>query len=80
MLSKKGQTKKHIICVLIISAILLTYTACGTSGKKDLQELVTDTADLSDTETTQIETTGKQEGEPMQEYDFSVFSFVCHEQ
>lgn len=75
-MSKKRQTKKRIICVLIMSAILLTFTACGTSEKEDLQALVMDTADLSNTETVQIEAADKQEGELMQEYDFSAFSNV----
>lgn len=75
-MSKSKQTKKRTICVLIMSVTLFTFTACGTSGKEGLQEPVTDTAGLSDAESVQIEITDSQEGEPMQEYDFSVFSNV----
>lgn len=75
-MSKSKQTKKRTICVLIMSVILFTFTACGTSGKEGLQEPVTDTAGLSDAESVQIEITDSQEGELMQEYDFSVFSNV----
>lgn len=75
-MSKSKQTKKRTICVLIMSVILFTFTACGTSGKEGLQEPVTDTAGLSDAESVQIEITDRQEGELMQEYDFSVFSNV----
>ena len=75
-MSKSKQTKKRTICVLIMSVTLFTFTACGTSGKEGLQEPVTDTAGLSDAESVQIEITDSQEGELMQEYDFSVFSNV----
>lgn len=75
-MSKSKQTKKRTIRVLIMSVILFTFTACGTSGKEGLQEPVTDTARLSDAESVQIEITDSQEGDPMQEYDFSVFSNV----
>lgn len=75
-MSKSKQTKKRTIRVLIMSVILFTFNACGTSGKEGLQEPVTNTAGLSDAESVQIEITDSQEGEPMQEYDFSVFSNV----
>lgn len=49
-MSKKKQAKKCSICVLIMSAILLTFSACGTSEKRDQKETVSDTAGVSDVE------------------------------
>lgn len=75
-MSKSKQIKKRTIYVLTMSAILFTFTVCGVSGKEILQKPATGTVGLSDTESVQIETTDRQEGELMQEYDFSIFSNV----
>ncbi len=75
-MSNNEQTRRGILCVLIMSATLLTVTACGNPEKGDLQEPISDMAVLSGTESTHQETADRQEGEIMQEYDFSVFSNV----
>lgn len=49
-MSKNKQTREGILCVLIMSAILLTVTACGASEKGDLQEPISDMAGFSGTE------------------------------
>jgi len=56
-------------------AIFFMFTACSLK-KEGLQEPVTDMSGLSDTESAQVEVTNRQEGELMQEFDFSVFSNV----
>ena len=55
-MSKNKQAKKCGICVLIMSAILLTFSACGTSEKRDQKEPVSDTAGFSDVESIHQET------------------------
>ena len=49
-MSKNKQAKKCGICVLIMSAILLTFSACGTSEKREQKEPVSDSAGFSDVE------------------------------
>ena len=56
LLGKNKQAKKCGICVLIMSAILLTFSACGTSEKRDQKEPVSDTAGFSDVESIHQET------------------------
>lgn len=75
-MSKNKQTREGILGVLITSAILLTVTACGTPEKEGLQEPISNMVELSGTESTHQEAPDRQEGELMQEYDFSVFSNV----
>ncbi len=74
-MSRNKQTKKQTFCVLIMFAIFFMFTACSLE-KEGLQEPVTDMSGLSDTESAQVEVTNRQEGELMQEFDFSVFSNV----
>lgn len=46
-MSKNKQTRKSILYVLIMSAILLTVTACGAPKKEDLQEPVSNATGFS---------------------------------
>lgn len=75
-MSKNKQTRKSIRYVLITATILFTVTACGVPKKEDLQEPVSNAAELSGAESVHQEAPDRQEGELMQEYDFSIFSNV----
>ena len=74
-MSRNKQTKKQTFCVLIMFTIFFMFTACSLE-KEGLQEPVTDMSGFSDMESVQVEATDRQEGELMQEFDFSVFSNV----